>query len=160
MPGTPLIIIDVQEYYSPYSTQPELIKAIVKHVKLAKKANAPIVCVEYYGEGKTVSNILKEFPDAHRVVKHQCDGSNEIWRCLKRDYEIYPPATLKLCGIFTQDCVAKTADGLTKIGFKIKIIEEACSSSKVGHQYQVDNWLQTKKVKVIYPSSPTRKFLY
>ena len=149
---SPLVVIDMQESYA-HTGNKTLLKNVVKHVREAKKAKVPIIIVEFANYGETRNEIMKLLRKRYKnhvvVQKHACNGSPEVKKVLEKDFGILAPATLNLCGVFTQDCVAKTAKGLVEKGFEINVIEEACYANKYDHVAQVETWEQSGTVNVV-----------
>lgn len=154
----PFVIIDVQEGYPVVKKCPELVRNIVKHTKKAIEREAPIVILEYQGWEKThksIRNILKGYDNFNTYIKNRSDGSNFVEKYLK-SIKFSIPGAIQLCGIMTNDCVAATARGLYKMGFKVRVIEEACASTCSAHNQQIDCWEEDRIIKVTYKAGDYR----
>lgn len=154
----PLAVIDVQKDYS-CAHNVIFTDNIVKHVRLAMERNAPIFLVEYSGYGPTVPAItkhLKKYPHVMTVEKYACDGGSAIHRAAEEHFDI-TKATYQLCGLYTCDCVQKTAKGLMYYGHAVEIIEEACYASSPYHNEQVEIWQNEGKVKITHQSPDWRR---
>lgn len=149
---TPLVIIDMQVSYFE-SKNALLLSKVVKHVQKAMKRNAPIIVLEFLGQGKTQSvimELLRDYGNYSVVGKKDSDGSKQVTDILREKWGLVNPVALNVCGIYTTACVAATVDGLVKNKYKVNVILEACDSS--GQYYQKQVWGQQKNVKVIYPT--------
>jgi len=152
MRRSPLVIIDLQK---DYPVKPAMVTRVVKHVKAARKSQVPVLVVEIRGFGPTNPTVMQELAgyDKVKVVqKRNCDGSREIVSALGPN----GPKRLRLCGLFTDDCVDKTARGLYRKGFDIEIVEEACFSYRDCHKRQVALWEKKKEFKVMYKGKDWR----
>jgi len=147
-----LVIIDVQK---DYSVKQPLVTRLVKHVKAARKSHVQVLVVEIAGMGPTDPTVMQELAgyDKVKVVqKRDCDGSREVVSALGPNHH----KRLRLCGLFTDDCVDKTAKGLYQKGFDIEIIEEACFSYSKSHKRQVAQWEAKKEFRVMYKGKDWR----
>jgi nicotinamidase-related amidase len=152
MRRSPLVIIDVQK---DYSVKPAMVTRLVKHVRAARKSQVPVLIVELSGQGPTDPTVMQELAgyDKVKVVqKRDCDGSREVVSALGPNGH----KRLRLCGLFTDDCVDKTAKGLYRKGFDIEIVEEACFSYRDCHKRQVALWEKKKEFKVMYKGKDWR----
>ena len=152
MKQIPLIIVDLQNKFAGVN-QPWLIRNVVKHVKAARKSNAPVVLVEMCSFGSTnpeIKRSLKGYDNYTTVKKYGCNGSIQVSNVLQKKWKMIPPVTLKVAGAYTGACVEATADGLVDKGYQVKVIEEACYGGSFGHDEQIELWENTQKVQVIY----------
>jgi nicotinamidase-related amidase len=152
MQSPTLVIIDVQKGYP---VKKPLVTRLVKHVKAARKSHVPVLVVEIRGYGPTDPAVMQElagYDKVQVVQKRDCDGSREIASALGPN----GPKRLRLCGLYTDDCVDKTARGLYLKGFDIEIIEEACFSYSKNHKRQVAQWEANQEFKVIYKGKDWR----
>lgn len=154
----PFVIIDVQESYPVVKKCPELVRNIVKHTKKAIEREAPIIVLEYQGWDDThesIRDILREYDNFNTYIKNKSDGSQFVIKYLK-NIKFPIPGAIQLCGIMTNDCVAATARGLHKEGFKVRVIEEACASTCSAHNNQIDSWEEDRIIKVTYKAEDYR----
>jgi nicotinamidase-related amidase len=148
----PLIVVDMQASFKKVD-DPILLGNVKKHVYRAIKKNTPIVLVEYNGKGKThphIMAILDDYENYEIVRKKEWDGSRLVTKVLRNRWGIKPQRTVRMCGLYTHACVAKTAEGLSDEGYKVRVIEEACYAAKDNHLDQLEEWEKTKILKITY----------
>ena len=149
MKQIPLVIIDVQNGFTILNRERLALK-VVKHIKLAKKREAPIVVLEYEGFQRTHSLILSELEGYRNYVvlkKSESDGSYKTESILVEKWGLYAPLDIKVCGVYLTACVNSTVLGLMRKGFTVSVIAEACDND--GKDWQVENWMK-HNIKVVY----------
>ncbi len=152
----PLVIIDMQSEYK-ITESSILLNKIVKHIRYSKKRQDPIIIVELEDMGLTHPEIMKEIMGYNRykkVIKAEEDGSLEITRVLQEMGILR--GILNVCGIFSEDCVEKTAIGLMNKGFKVDIIEEACCSSQDEHDNAMYRLSKLSSCRIIFKGKSYR----
>jgi nicotinamidase-related amidase len=152
MKQIPLIIVDMQNQFAGVN-QSWLIRNAVKHVKVARKSNVPVVLVEMYAFGPTnpeIKRVLKGYDNYTTVTKYAGDGSVQVSEALQEKWKITSPVTLKMLGVYTAACVKATTNGLINKGYQVKVIEEACYGGIFGHDEQIKLWENTDGVQVIH----------
>lgn len=110
-----------------------LIKNVNKETKKAINDNAPIILVELDDSGNTsklvLTNKLFKYKKLNILIKDDCDGSKEIISHML--YNKLPAKKIKVCGIFSTECVQFSVGGLldSLSESKICVIKSACSDS-------------------------------
>ncbi len=146
---TPLVIVDVQDGFS-IPDREKLVAKVVKHVRMAKQRNAPVILVEFDGfkrTDKAIRDELKGYSKTATVKKYGSNGSDQVEAVLAKKWNLGIPLNVKICGVYTTACVSATVKGLVNKGFRVTVISEACDNS--GKEWQVEEWRQSQ-VKVIY----------
>lgn len=148
-----LIIIDVQPDFlqdMPEDRGKLVLKSCQHLIKKAKKQEAPILFVEFLDFKKThsdLTNLVKRYSNMGHLIKSQMDGSVCINRWI-RHYDL--PRYLKICGIFTDQCVFFTAESLRNLGHDLEIVEPACGAqSEHDHDYGLDKF-KNRNIKINY----------
>ena len=122
-----LVVIDMQRIFNPANYE-EVIEGVIKEIEYAKKKNAWIMFVEFNGFGRTKSKILKhtkEYKKKVKVIKKDQNGAFEI--ISKSKEKGIPIKNLRVCGVYTNDCVSDTVLGLSnKIDSNITVNILAC----------------------------------
>lgn len=155
----PLVVIDVQEDYYDVRNYPKFVRNVLKHIEKAIENKAPIIVLSYKNQGvnhRDIVRLLENYDNCSFYIKNKSDGSSFVIRSLKKNHNVVASATVRLCGLKTGDCVAATARGLVDKGFKVRVIEEACSSLSSAHNRQVAIWERDKKIKVIFKAADYR----
>lgn len=127
-----LIIIDMQDNFL-YYTDPlkekeikELKFNIIDLIKVFMINSWPIVIVEYNGNDKTceeIFNIVDRYYKLYSVTKDQCDGSEKIMDVI-HDYNL--PRSLNICGVYSDECVYQTKEGLKECDYIEFVIHKDC----------------------------------
>jgi hypothetical protein len=110
----------------------DLIADVVHEVKAARKNEERIILVELSRKynGKTSNSIVDALIGYHYYVveKSGMDGSGVIHYLA--DVQNDPHVSFRVCGIFTDQCVAETVIGLRKHFPKapISVVSKACAS--------------------------------
>jgi nicotinamidase-related amidase len=107
---TILVIIDVQTQYAGHRAIANACAALALE---ARDANRPIFVVEYIGNGEThtaITQKLIKYERTFTVRKESCDGSQAI-RAMLRQTKLQPDNFL-ICGLYRNDCVLATVEGL------------------------------------------------
>jgi len=112
-----LILIDFQSHYLgevPEEKRKELIKNVTKISKIFMANNWPIIVVYFdssYNDNYLVEEMrdILKYKNAVLVTKHRCDGSTEILDAI--DLNGFP-LDLLIGGVYTNECVVLTIDGL------------------------------------------------
>lgn len=161
-----LCVIDMQPYFCA-AGHLVLIDSVLNEIKLAIKKGDPIFIVEYLECGPTCADILnavKGYDHLHFIRKKYDDGSKEIVKYIQQ-YNSSPrkettkrkPLTeaqksiIRICGVNTWACVARTLKGLAKIfpDTKFVVLENACGDDKTGYGHKstrsISSWLMHAK---------------
>lgn len=139
MSGTPLCIIDMQEYFINWKY---CYKNIIHQINLAKRRNDKIIIVEYYIEKdnlyynkhKTIENIMKAILNSgcefFKIIKKRDDGSDYIINSCRKNKIIFN--RIRLCGVNRDVCVLETATGIAKrlSDVRVEVSWSATSSDK------------------------------
>jgi len=123
-----LVVVDMQHKFFAarnLNTQKACKKAITKAIK----NKSPIVFLEFVNYGPTLPSLTKltrDYPKAFHVSKNEWDGSSESLKALT-DNKI-ESSKFKVCGIYTDCCVAATARGLVdkRPTSKVEVLASAC----------------------------------
>lgn len=146
-----LVVIDMQDDYE-ISEDEKLLNNVIKHIRMAKKAEAPIVVLEYVGMGSTREKILDELENYEQcrfTGKVRSDGSTQVKEVLSSAFGI-KSGLVKACGIFSSDCVKATVEGLVDKGFRVNVVEEACGAWSLYHKEAMKSLRTMKNAKVVY----------
>jgi nicotinamidase-related amidase len=138
-----LIVIDAQPcFLGEIVNRNKVIKNIKHQIKIAMDNNCPVVFVEM--NGSTSRSILtdkvRKYKRLSFVQKDDCDGSREI--CAHMLYNRLPAKNVRICGIYSSQCLADSARGLLGALFdsKIYIVKSACGDSCMDdHEYALGN---------------------
>ncbi len=132
-----LIVIDCQPVYKAVE---KIIDNVIEEVKRARKRGEWIMLLEYEGSGRTAYRITKHLKSYHkvvRVVKRHDDGSSVVferlygyhWRKANglHVHHLENISHLRVVGVNTSSCVAKTVKGLTKF-VKVTVLNRCCAN--------------------------------
>lgn len=133
--GEALVIIDMQPYFSSALNE-YTIRNCIAEIKRAKRANIPIVVLEYEdpdGEddlGETLPRLKKHLDSYHAtyyVKKYDDDGGLDVMRCLEEnDLDTIP--NFRVCGINLGACIWETVDTLVNVFNKqVEVVKRACN---------------------------------
>jgi len=127
-----LIVIDMQDNFL-YHADPlrqkeirELKLNIIDLIKVFMVNSWPIILVEYNGNEKTCQEILDTvngYHKLHKVYKDDCDGSEEIIETIE---EFGLPNSLNICGVYSDECVFQTKEGLKEYDSIKYVIHKDC----------------------------------
>ncbi len=128
-----LVIIDMQTAYDSDIEDDEIDINVIKLIEKFKEKQFPIFNVTIKDSGNTVKNVLKSlrgYKNIHHISKRECDGSKEVKKIIDK-YKLYN-STLYFCGVYSFDCVAKTANGISRISpdNEIFIVKKAVDKIK------------------------------
>ncbi len=130
----PLVVVDVQPYFK-YSGEERFLAAVEKEIVRAVNAGLPVILVEFAGFGDTYDRLrrhLRGYPLFERVTKNRRDGSLEVLEaCRERGFAT---SFFRMCGLYTFECIAETAEGLAKNepGCRIHLVKEALTDKVMG----------------------------
>jgi len=122
-----LVIVDMQHEFLSWfieKTRNRLVENTCNFVALAMRDDAPIILVEYGGCGQTHGAIYETIEDylvQETVTKYTADGSQEIIEAIESHNW---PKKLLVCGIYGNECVFDTVDGLRN-KYDVSILPEA-----------------------------------
>lgn len=114
-----LVIVDMQPGFLPHMHVRETIqKQVIREIKLAKKANLPIIVLEFHTKkhrelGYTISPIMKlleGYEKLHLCYKRKVSGADQVLQVVKK-YN-YPVSNYRVCGVEWGACVYQTAHDL------------------------------------------------
>lgn len=132
-----LVVVDMQyEFFAARNEKTQ--KACKDAIKKAIKNKSPIVFLEYVDYGPTLPSLTKltrNYSKVFHVSKSEWDGSSESLKVLT-DNKI-TSSKFRVCGVYTDCCVAATAIGLAEKSpsSKIEVLEKACwASSDIYHE--------------------------
>lgn len=129
-----LVIIDMQWNF-PSSRDARLQTNIIRQIRLAKKKNYPIICLEYIGDGRTIPKIRKELEDYKNKFffrKNWDDGSDKILSIKNK-----LPSKFRVCGVNTDACVFETVVNLSdELCCKIEVLSKSCNSLTKNRHYE------------------------
>lgn len=121
-----LILIDFQSFYIgevPEEKRKELINNVTKISRVFMANNWPIIIV-YFASTYDDNNLIKEmrnileYKNAVLVTKTRCDGSEQILDQI--DLHKWPLNVI-VCGVYGDECVSETVNGLAERDRKIQI---------------------------------------
>lgn len=126
-----LVVVDMQEKFVAARNE-KTQKACKTAIRKAIKHKSPIVFLEFVNYGPTLPSLTKltrNYPKVFHVSKSEWDGSRESLKILT-DNKI-TSSKFKVCGVYTDCCVAATAMGLVdkSSSAKIEVIGNACWAS-------------------------------
>jgi hypothetical protein len=102
-----------------------LIYNCAKSIEESILNNEDVVFLQYGNDEKTIDDLLKIPKSYYEIVKNTRDGSDCILPLINKD------STIKIIGIFFDECVYCTAFGLTKlINNRIEILYNSTSYFK------------------------------
>lgn len=135
-----LVIIDMQKrFFKHYMDDPD-VKRVIKRTKAyidkAKRDKAAIIYLEFDGFGKTIHCLQTSYKKQITVCKSQRDGSLEIYYATIQMG--YPPI-FRLCGIFADQCVEETVQGLKSLYLhdSITVLKDAVFGTEIfGNHYE------------------------
>ena len=141
-----LLIIDLQyDYFEggkfPLWNTETTLKNILNAITIAKEKNIPIVHIQHIADAslglapffnentegaKIHSEILKAAPDGKVVVKAYADGffNTNLEEVLTQ----LDATELLVCGMMTQNCVTHTAISKSAEKYKVKILNDCCTT--------------------------------
>ena len=131
----PLMVIDMQssflDYCAPDYITP-VIEQVVHQVRLAIRRKAPILIVEFRSSGCTIpaiTTLVEPYKLVHTVIKSQMDVTSALPKKCQR--LIQKASRLRVCGLYTEDCVCASVIGL--LGkfrtLQIDLIKSACGAN-------------------------------
>lgn len=126
-----LVVIDMQSFF-PASNNPSTVRAVMREVEAAVKANQPVILVEFEPEqvGRThdcILRLLKHYGAVVSVTKTDADGSREVLEaCLINGI---PSNQLRVCGVNSDACVLETIQGFLNLApeSRITVVKDACN---------------------------------
>ncbi len=121
-----LIVIDIQKKLAPHIAETtEIVKKILKLIRLARLIDVPVLLTEQENLGDTVDEVQFELAGITPVRKlsFSCFGEDTFSRRLVS----YDRRTLILMGIEAHICVAQTALGAPS-GFRSVVVADATAS--------------------------------
>jgi len=121
-----LILIDFQSYYlsgMPEEKRKELIENVTKISRVFMANNWPIIVVYFdssFEDNYLIEEMLNilEYKKSVLVTKNRCDGSEQILDQI--DFHNWP-LNVVVCGVFGNECVSETVNGLAERDRKISI---------------------------------------
>ncbi len=125
-----LVIVDVQEkLFNVVLNREQVLKNILKLVKISKLLRIPIIITEQYpqGLGKTVPELVQELGEHYSPIEKttfSCFGSQEF---RERVSEI-GRKNLLITGIEAHICVYQTAVDAASLGYRPVVVYDATSS--------------------------------
>jgi nicotinamidase-related amidase len=137
-----LIVIDMQQSFLDglYSSdRSDCVANVKREINKAVKNGSPILFVEFKDWGHTIKELIPQsYSNISFVTKNKRSGAEEIVQELNRQRW---SDKIKVCGIFTNQCVKESVIDLIKIHkYKnIKIIEKACACGDSYYQTNAIN---------------------
>lgn len=122
-----LVIIDAQEFWRNFVDK--CIDGIILEIKNAIKNHFGIILVKYKDRGiihPQIQNALKFYKKKTTTTKKMVNGGNQVIKAARRMR--FPLCDLRVCGVFTDCCVAQTVTHLSKTlpMSCIEVINNAC----------------------------------
>jgi nicotinamidase-related amidase len=117
-----LVVVDMQKQFraSEYVEQ-----AVIKEIRRARRYTQPIIVLEYYGFGRTMSNVRKALSGYNHVIfKKKIDDSGASVILANSTAKRF-----KIVGVNVEACVMYTALDLAAEKAKVRILLHACGSS-------------------------------
>ena len=125
-----LVIIDVQERLYPKVLEKEnLLKNLVKLVRVARLLEIPIIVTEQQKLGATINQLKRTLGKLYSPIKKlsfSCMRENEF---RDRLHELARDLCI-LTGIETHICVQQTAQDMLDAGYAVHVVKDAVSSRK------------------------------
>ncbi len=121
-----LVVVDVQDKLTPFIPDtPQIVKNIIKLVRLARLVDVPVLLSEQENLGDTVDDIRSELKETRplRKLAFSCFGEDAFVRRLKA----HDRRTLILVGIEAHICVAQTALQAPP-EYRIAVVSDAVAS--------------------------------
>jgi len=126
-----LVVVDMQAKF-PDSLGKRVQDNCKRAIRKAVKNKAAIIFVEYKGYGPTLpclTKLAKDYKKVYHTVKNEWDGSSHSLELVKM--HSLSASKIKVCGVYTDCCVAATVQGLSnKLSrSKIELLSRACAST-------------------------------
>jgi nicotinamidase-related amidase len=136
-----LVIIDMQTGWFDLLTDNAVqttTESILRELDDAMEVGAPVLVVEYRGAKSTHDDIREKLHGYQRwqpVSKTGMNGADQILQaCSDHGYGTKP---LRLCGIFTDQCVQETSWNLAgRIGVSVDVVMDACCTEKSEYDWR------------------------
>lgn len=121
-----LILIDFQQHYMqevPEEKRKILIENVMRISRVFQVNNWPIVVVYFdssFGDNYLIKEMIDilEYENSVLVTKYRCDGSEQILDQI--DLHEWP-LNVVVCGVYGNECVQETVNGLAERDRKIQI---------------------------------------
>jgi hypothetical protein len=136
-----LVVVDMQATFKAANNK-RVRENCKQEIIKAMDSKAPIIFVEYIGQGPTIPSLVKLTDDYDRVFiirKNDDDGSREVRKTIKNNK--LPSRKIKVAGVNTDCCVLETVCGLNNSmkQTKIEINNKSCNSfSRYDHKNGLD----------------------
>jgi nicotinamidase-related amidase len=126
-----LVIIDMQPNGFTTAQNENVVRNILKEIKLARRRFAGIILVEYVGYGLTdirIRHALNGYVRASTIHKRNDDGGAQVVKIAKqRDYDL---SCWRVCGVNVAHCVNATVTTMRELldpETKIEVKKKACN---------------------------------
>ena len=149
-----LVVIDVQQSFvnklSPCQRQP-LIQRITWLMDVAQRLDIPIVVTaeDMTNLGGSCSEVIDHLPDSVVQIDKMVFGLAGDANALKA-IKSTQRNTAILVGLETDVCVCQSALGLSELGYKVAVVQDAVCSPGPAHDYGID---RLRSSEVILTSS-------
>jgi len=130
-----LVVVDMQAKF-PASLDTRVQNNCKRAIRNAIKNKAAIIFLEYVDYGPTLpclTDLVKGYSNVHHATKSDWDGSPHSNVLIKKHG--LPNNKFKVCGVYTECCVAATVIGLSRTynDSKINLLSKACGSTCDAH---------------------------
>ena len=126
-----LLMVDIQERLAPVMHDPRSVLyngALL--VKAARRLEVPVLCSEQYpkGLGPTMVDVREVLPEGATLEKSEfsCAANPGLLQALRDTGR----EQVVVAGIEAHVCVLQTCLGLTREGFEVFVVRDACSSRR------------------------------
>lgn len=160
-----LVVIDMQpsflEEYNVFELE-NLTNTIKREIRSAMRLKCGIVFVEFNGFTSTIPELKKltnNYPLSSVCTKYDISGASELYDFFQ-NHEDYPYENLKVCGIYLEQCVKETVNGLAEkeLDFpKIELLKYACLGGDYMEYFRVKDI--NSRVKITNKKAPVSRGL-
>jgi nicotinamidase-related amidase len=135
-----LIVVDMQAGF-PAAKDKDTIKNVEKEVKAAIEDGAGIIVLEMEGAGKTLKSIKKLIDSYKKTVileKKDTSGAVEVLSAVRNNRFLHP-LKFKVCGVYTDCCVADTVNELSQFDtLTLEILADSCNCDEPSYLDDID----------------------
>lgn len=127
-----LVVVDMQGHFASAKND-YTIRNVITSIKKAKKDNAVIIVLEYFGCGPTLSRIKKHLNGYDKVTyaMKSSDGGGEEVIDKMHFKNIDFIQNIRVCGVNISFCVSETVRELVDdYGKNVEVIKRACNCSR------------------------------
>lgn len=135
-----LIVVDMQNGFSAAKDKDTLNQVMIE-IKTAISDCAGIIVLEMVGAGKTLKQIkklVKSYRKAVIVEKKDTSGAVEVLSTVRHNRSFHP-FKFKVCGVYTDCCVADTVNELSQFDtLSLEVLADACNCDEPAYLDNID----------------------